>query len=78
MEQNTTEQEAINYLVMALALSGVSVNTYTADLIIETWKGICKKGGQFSISDACNIEFKIRNKHKSKTIVTAKENEPSE
>ncbi len=56
---------------MALALSGISVNAVTADLIIETWGAICKKGGQFSIEDACNIELDIRHKYKQKVTVTA-------
>lgn len=74
MEDENKEPDDIDYLKMALALSGVCINRFTSELIIETWEGIRKKHGQFNISDAVHIEWGLRKRYKEVTAIV----EPTE
>jgi len=70
MKQTTTvveppvrEPDEIDYLKMALALSGIAIDRFTAELVIDTWAEIEKKKGQFNISDSVQIEWRLRKKY---------------
>lgn len=57
-----TEQEKINYLKIALSLQGIGVNNEMSERIIKTYESILIKGGDFSISDAVEIEMTLDKK----------------
>jgi hypothetical protein len=63
MAEQKKEPDDIDYLVMALALSGICVNRITAEIIIATYESIGKKHGKFNVEDVVNIEWRIRRKH---------------
>lgn len=67
---STSDENNIKYFKMALALSGIAVSDFTAELIIELWDGIIKKGGKFSVKDSVEIEFRVM--HKYRKVVAGK------
>jgi hypothetical protein len=70
-----TKAESVNYLRMALALYGIAVDKLHAELIIDTWEAIEKKGAQFSIKDSVQIEWALRKKYRRIEVTAiAKEN----
>jgi hypothetical protein len=62
-------KDYITYLRMALALSGISIDTFTSELVIENWESIQNKGGEFSIKDSVSIEWKLRKKYQKVAAV---------
>jgi hypothetical protein len=62
MSKITKDQKA-NYLRLALAMSGISVVTEVAELILTINEGINEKGDKFSIRDASKIEADIQRKY---------------
>lgn len=54
----------IDYFVMSLALCGIVVNRIAAELILENWDEIKRKGGDFTISDSVEIEFRVMKRNK--------------
>ena len=63
MSNEIKREEYINYLRIALALNGISCDIITAELVVENWEAIQKKGGKFSIEDSVSIEFAVRKRH---------------
>lgn len=61
------------YLRMALALFGISCNDINAEMVISAWQMIKKKGGEFNIEDAVNIEWNIRKKYQRVRAVNVTE-----
>jgi len=55
--------EEIEALRLALAMSGVCVNSQAACVINEVFKEIQKKGGKFAIDDACRINYDVRKRY---------------
>lgn len=68
-----TKEDSVKYLKMALALAQVAVNDFTAELIIDTWDEIERKGGKFNIEDAVRIEWNLRKKYRTVQAVEVKE-----
>jgi hypothetical protein len=66
--------EEIESLRLALALTGVCVNSQTACLINEVFKSVQEKGGKFNVEDACRIEYDVRQKY-NRIGITAIPNE---
>lgn len=58
-----TNEEKINYLRIGLGLQKIGVDNETADRIIQTYEAILKLGGNFSISDAVEIECDLDRKY---------------
>ena len=53
----------IQYLRIGLSLAGVRASDEVCDLIIETQKGIAKKKGKYSISDAVDTKYRVQKRH---------------
>jgi hypothetical protein len=68
-----TKEESIRYFKMALALAQVAINDFTAELIIDTWDEIERKGGKFNIEDAVRIEWNLRKKYRTVQAIEVKE-----
>ena len=61
--------EQINYLRIALVLSGiVGATNSICETILMTQEMMAKKGGKFSIKDACKIEEFIRQKYNPEPV----------
>lgn len=58
-----TQEQEISYLRIALSFAGISVNEYALDLILEAKEMLAQKGGNATISDMVDIEFKVKNKY---------------
>jgi hypothetical protein len=67
------KMDNVMYLRMALALSGISIDRFTAELVIKTWQEIEKKGGNFNIKDSVSIEWTLRKKYQSVKAVAVKD-----
>ena len=69
-----TKEEKIQFLKMALALQGICINERTSDQLVTTYEAIVKKGKNFRISDAVDIELGIVCKYeiKQKEVSTTK------
>ena len=63
-----TPDEKANYLRIALALQKISVSTEIADRVCETLSVIEKKGGDFSVHDAVDIELRMDRKYAEKGL----------
>ena len=63
-----TREDKNQYLKIALALIKISVSVETCDRIIETYEKVLKLEGNFSISDAVEIELKMDRKYKEKEL----------
>jgi len=63
-----TEQDKITYMQIALGIQKISVDQAMADRIIQTYEGIQKLGGDFSLKDAVKIEMDIREKYTKKSL----------
>jgi hypothetical protein len=63
-----TEQEKITYMQIALGIQKIAVDEAIADRIIQTYEGIQKLGGDFSLKDAVKIEMDIREKYTKKSL----------
>lgn len=59
-----SEEERANYMRIALALQGVSVDINMALRLIMTYERIGKLGGNFSIQDSVEIDNIIEQKFK--------------
>ena len=62
------KQEKIEYLQIALGLQKISVDEAVADTIIQTYEGILKIGGKFSIEDAVKIQMNVRETYVKKSL----------
>lgn len=49
--------------VTALAMAGVSVNEFTAEVILETHKAMSKMGRKFDLKTACKIKVSVDAKY---------------
>jgi hypothetical protein len=63
-----SEQEKITYMQIALGIQKIGVDEAMADRIIQTYEGIQKLGGDFSLKDAVKIEMDIREKYAKKSL----------
>ena len=68
-----TREQKIQYLRIALALQKINVPDQIADQLIETMDVIERKGGDFSIKDAVEIEFLIGRKWAEKQLTENQE-----
>jgi hypothetical protein len=60
---------------IGLSLCGIPVSDRVAEIIVEVNEGIQKKKGEFSITDAVDIELRVNRKYDKKKIkVTAQKN----
>jgi hypothetical protein len=57
------QQKKIEYLQLALALQEIVANDFVCDSIVTTYEKLIELGGQFSLSDAAEIKFALREKH---------------
>jgi hypothetical protein len=67
-----TREEQVNYLRIALNVQGININNATADLIIQTWEAVKKKGDRFSLKDAARIDAQVRAAYKENPLEYAK------
>jgi len=63
-----SEQEKITYMQIALGIQKIGVDEAMADRIIQTYEGIQKLGGDFSLEDAVKIEMGVREKYTKKSL----------
>lgn len=63
-----TIDKKAQYLRIGLALQHIGVTDETAERIIVTYEAVLEKGGDFSITDAVDIELALDRKHKEKSI----------
>jgi hypothetical protein len=63
-----SEQEKIEYMQIALGIQKIGIDEAMADRIIQTYEGIQKLGGDFSLKDAVKIEMSIREKYTKKSL----------
>lgn len=65
-----THDEKVSYLRIALGLQKIGVNNEMADRIITTYESILKKGGNFSIEDAVDIEIGLDRKYTKEKLTS--------
>lgn len=71
-------EEKVKYMRLALGMQGIGVNEEMSDRLVTTFEAIQKKGGDFSVSDAVDIEFSVGEKYADKRIsARVKEKEDS-
>ncbi len=58
----------INYLRIALQLQNISINNEMSDRVIETYEQVLKKGGNFSLDDAVDIDIMMKEKYTKKKL----------
>ena len=63
-----SHEERIKYLRIALGLQLIGINDRMADQILLTLDEIEKLGGEFSITDAVEIELRIERKYKRQEL----------
>lgn len=68
-----THEEKVNYLRIALGINGIGVDEKVSDVIVTTYETILKKGGEFNIRDAAEIQCTIDGKYKEIEIKAKKE-----
>lgn len=61
--------EEIEALRIALALTGIGVNSQTACLLNEIFKAVQRLGGKFSIEDAVRIQYDVDKRYKRIEVV---------
>ena len=61
-----TNENKIQYLIMALSLQQIQVNEVIAEAIIRTYEGILEKEGKFSIDDITKIQAELLEKYRQK------------
>jgi len=61
-----TNENKIQYLIMALSLQQIQVNEVIAEAIIKTYEGILEKQGEFSINDITKIQAELLEKYRQK------------
>lgn len=59
-------EKEIDYLRIALGLSGMCVNNACADLVLSVMKEIEVKGSSFTVEDGARIECAIKEKYSTK------------
>jgi len=67
-----TLKTRIEYLRIALGLSGVHADRKTTELIIKVYEKVLEKKGDFDILDAVTIEQQVLGKRSRKKIVEDK------
>jgi len=60
---NITREEKVSYMRIGLALAKVTVNDFTAEMIVSIYEGILEKGGEFTILDSAKIEAYLKEKY---------------
>jgi hypothetical protein len=69
------QSKKVQYMRIGLSLCGIPVSDRVAEIIVEVNEGIQKKKGEFSITDAVDIELRVNRKYDKKKIkVTAQKN----
>lgn len=63
-----SHEERIKYLRIALGLQHIGINDRMADQILLTLNEIEILGGEFSITDAVEIELRIERKYKRQEL----------
>jgi hypothetical protein len=58
-----TQKEKIYYLKSAMQLQGINVHDSVTDQVIQTYERICELKGDFSLNDAAEIEYIIKEKY---------------
>lgn len=67
-KRTNASQKKIELMRIALNLAGVSCDSYAAEIIVRVIDGMRKKKGEFNMSDAHEIEWDVREKHKAKQL----------
>jgi hypothetical protein len=57
--------DRVDYLRIALGMTGVGVSNATSEIILRTFEAVEKMGGDFSLEDACKIEHEVLQKYES-------------
>ena len=63
-----TREEKTEYLRIALSLQNIGINYEGCDRVIETYEKVLKLKGEFSISDAVEIQMKLDAKYIRKEL----------
>ncbi len=58
-----TQKQKIYYLKCAMQLQGINVHDSVTDQVIQTYEKICELKGDFSLNDAAEIEYIIKEKY---------------
>jgi hypothetical protein len=58
-----TREEKIYYLKSAMQLQGINIHDSVTDQVIQTYERICELKGDFSLRDAAEIEYIIKEKY---------------
>ena len=58
-----TQKEKIYYLKSAMQLQGINIHDSVTDQVIQTYERICELKGDFSLNDAADIEYIIKEKY---------------
>lgn len=58
-----THPDKIKYLRIALGLQNIGVSEEISDRIVTTYEEVLKKGGDFSVHDAVEIEMDLDRKY---------------
>jgi len=61
-------EKKIQYLRIGLSLQNIGTNDRICDQIIRTYEGLLKKGGNFTLDDAVDIELAIEREYKAKEL----------
>jgi hypothetical protein len=67
-----THEKKVQYLEIACNLQKIGINKRIADQIIVTYEAILKKGGDFALSDAVDIDMAIERKYTEKDLKNGK------
>lgn len=68
----------IECLRIALALSGIAVNSQTACLLNEVFKAVQRLGGKFSVDDAVRIKYDVEKMYSRTEVVATPDSEIEE
>jgi hypothetical protein len=58
-----TQKQKIYYLKSAMQLQGINIHDSVTDQVIQTYERICELKGDFSLRDAAEIEYIIKEKY---------------
>jgi hypothetical protein len=58
-----TQKQKIYYLKSAMQLQGINIHDSVTDQVIQTYERICELKGDFSLNDAADIEYIIKEKY---------------
>ena len=63
-----THGEKVRFLVMALAMEGITITQKTADTIVTTYSEILEKKGKFKLKDALKIKAEIDERYQDQSV----------